>query len=120
MIVSLAKAMFSVREMLAIGLDKDNFPREKINGHGPRNAMFPARDVMAIGLGKVSERCDGCRSRKGRCSPRDAMAVGLERATFLARNAMAVGLVLGERRDSHGPRNAMATGLEVRCFRRET
>lgn len=43
-------ATFAAGDVLAMGLDKDDFPYEKIDGHRPRNAMFSARDVMAIGL----------------------------------------------------------------------
>ena len=65
---------------MAMGLDRDDFSREKRDGYRPRNAVatglqnaiFPAGDVMAMGP--------------------NAMVVGLKKAMFFVGEAMTIGL----------------------------
>ena len=53
--------MFSSRDVLAMGLEKSDFPREKSDDYGPRIAL-------AMGF---SVKPDGPRPEKERYSPRE-------------------------------------------------
>ena len=69
------------RDAMAMSLDKGDFPREKRDGHRPR-------DALVMGL-----KCDNCRPRKSDVlgerrdshGPRNAMAMGLEKGRISPR-----------------------------------